>query len=48
MGVEVRKIEEKELDSIEEEGACGTAAVITPIGKISDPEKYRMYIFSKK
>ncbi len=35
---ERRPVEESELDSFEEVGACGTAAVISPIGKIVDDE----------
>ncbi len=33
---ERRQVTEKELESFEEVGACGTAAVISPIGKIVD------------
>ncbi len=35
---ERRPVEESELGSFEEVGACGTAAVISPIGKIVDDE----------
>lgn len=35
--VERRKVPLTELSEFEEAGACGTAAVITPIGKIVDP-----------
>ena len=35
---ERRQVEESELGSFEEVGACGTAAVISPIGKIVDDE----------
>jgi len=35
---ERRQVEESELESFEEVGACGTAAVISPIGKIVDDE----------
>jgi len=45
--VERRQIPEKELDTFEEAGACGTAAVISPIQRIDDPEKNRSYIISK-
>lgn len=34
--VEERKIDKKELPSFSECGLCGTAAVISPIGKVSD------------
>lgn len=38
--VENRKIEyEKEIGTFEEIGACGTAAVISPIGRLYDPNK---------
>jgi len=45
--VEHRPILLEELDEMEEAGACGTAAVITPIGKIVDEEMNKTYIFSK-
>jgi len=38
MKVEKRPVTISELNEFEEVGACGTAAVITPIGKIFDPE----------
>ncbi len=41
--VERRKIPVDELDSFEEVGACGTAAVITPIRKIVDMDNNRIY-----
>ena len=44
---ERRQIPEEELDTFEEAGACGTAAVISPIQRIDDPEKNRSYIISK-
>ena len=44
--VERRQIPEEELDTFEEAGACGTAAVISPIQRIDDPEKNRSYIIS--
>jgi len=37
MTVEKRPVPVEELDSFEEAGACGTAAVITPIRKIIIP-----------
>ena len=37
--VERRQIPEEELDTFEEAGACGTAAVISPVGKINDHGK---------
>ncbi len=45
--VEKRPIPLEELDTFEEAGACGTAAVISPISRIDDPDLKRSYIFSK-
>jgi len=45
MKVEKRPIPLEELSEFEETGACGTAAVITPIRKIVDPDKNRTYEF---
>lgn len=45
--VERRPIAEEELDTMEEAGACGTAAVITPINKIDDPDNGKTYILAK-
>jgi branched-chain amino acid aminotransferase len=45
MKVEVRPVELEELGTFEEVGACGTAAVITPIGKVVDEEKNLSYSF---
>jgi branched-chain amino acid aminotransferase len=36
MKVERRQTPEEELETFEEAGACGTAAVISPVGKIVD------------
>ena len=47
MKVERRQIPEEELATFEEAGACGTAAVISPIERIDDPETGRSYVFSK-
>lgn len=47
MKVEVRPIPEEELDTFEEAGACGTAAVISPIEKIDDLERGKSYVISK-
>ncbi|HSV87912.1 MAG TPA: branched-chain amino acid aminotransferase [Bacteroidales bacterium] len=47
MKVERRQIPVEELDSFEEAGACGTAAVISPIGKIVDRDTGKVYPFSK-
>ena len=45
MKVERRQIAEEELDSFEEAGACGTAAVISPISYIDDLESGKRYDF---
>ncbi len=47
MKVEVRPIPEEELSTFEEAGACGTAAVISPIRKIDDLDNGKSYVFSK-
>ena len=47
MTVERRQIPEEDLATFEEAGACGTAAVISPIERIDDPETGRSYVFSK-
>jgi branched-chain amino acid aminotransferase len=43
--VEQRPVEFSELPTFEEAGSCGTAAVISPIGKIYDPDEERTYTF---
>ena len=45
--VERRLIPVEELDSFEEAGACGTAAVISPIERIDDYDTGISYVFSK-
>jgi len=47
MKVEQRRIHIDELPEFDEVGACGTAAVITPIRKIIDPERDKIYQFCK-
>ena len=47
MKVERRPIPEEELATFEEAGACGTAAVISPIAKIDDLETKQSFVFSK-
>lgn len=47
MTVECRQIPEEELETFEEAGACGTAAVISPISYLDDLEKNKRYVFSK-
>ena len=45
--VERRQIPIEELDTFEEAGACGTAAVISPIERIDDLELKRSYVIAK-
>ncbi len=45
--VERRPVPEEELATFEEAGACGTAAVISPIQRIDDPENDHSYVISK-
>jgi len=45
--VERRPVDIDELDSFEEVGACGTAAIISPIGEIYDIDKDKKYTFCK-
>jgi branched-chain amino acid aminotransferase len=47
MKVERRPVLLEELNDFEEVGACGTAAVITPIGRIDDGDTGDSYVFSK-
>jgi branched-chain amino acid aminotransferase len=47
MKIERRRIEESELATLEEAGACGTAAVISPIQRIDDLAENKSYVFSK-
>ena len=47
MKVEQRQIPVEELATLEEAGACGTAAVISPIERIDDLDENKSYIFSK-
>ena len=48
MKVERRQIPEDELDTFEEAGACGTAAVISPISYIDDLDTGKRYNFGEK
>jgi branched-chain amino acid aminotransferase len=43
---ERRPVEIDELATFEEAGACGTAAVISPIGKIIDNDTAKVYEYS--
>ena len=45
--VERRPVPVEELESFEEVGACGTAAIIAPIGEIKDIEMDKSYVYSK-
>jgi len=45
--VERRPVPVEELETFEEVGACGTAAVISPIGEINDMDKRKIYKFCK-
>jgi branched-chain amino acid aminotransferase len=47
MKVEARQIPVEELATFEEAGACGTAAVISPIERIDDYDNNISYVFSK-
>ncbi len=47
MKVEKRQVPFEELSTFEEVGSCGTAAVITPIRKIVDPDTHIIYEYCK-
>lgn len=47
MKVEIRPVPIEELDTFEEVGACGTAAVISPVRRIVDELSGKTYNFSK-
>ncbi len=49
MGLEVvrRRIEVAELADFDEAGECGTAAVISPVGRVDDLDTGKSYVFSK-
>jgi branched-chain amino acid aminotransferase len=48
MKVEQRPVPIEELETFEEVGACGTAAIIAPIGEIFDLETKKTYKFCKE
>ena len=48
MKVERRPIPVEELAEFEEAGACGTAAVISPIERVDDPAVGKSYEFGKE
>jgi len=47
MKTERRRVPVEELSTFAEVGACGTAAVISPIGKIVDPDMNKIYEYCK-
>lgn len=47
MKTEIRKIPIEELNTFEEVGACGTAAVISPIKKIVDIHTGKIFEYCK-
>jgi branched-chain amino acid aminotransferase len=47
MKTERRQVPVEELNEFSETGACGTAAVISPIGKIIDPEMNKIYEYCR-
>ena len=47
MKVEVRRVPVEELAEFDEVGACGTAAIISPIKKIHDRETGKAYQYCK-
>ena len=47
MKTEIRKVPVEELAEFDETGACGTAAVISPIAKIVDPDTGKIYEYCK-
>lgn len=47
MKTERRPIAIEELSTFDEAGACGTAAVISPIGRILDRDNNKEYIYCK-
>lgn len=47
MNVETRHVTVEELETFDEVGACGTAAVISPIKKIVDRENGKVYEYCK-
>jgi branched-chain amino acid aminotransferase len=48
MAVERRPVPIDELETFEETGECGTAAVITPVGKIFDPQTNKIYDYGSE
>jgi len=48
LNVERRPVPVEELETFEEVGACGTAAIISPIKKIVDRETKKVYAYGEK
>jgi len=48
MKVEIRPVPIEELETFEEVGACGTAAVISPVSSIVDEATGKIYHFGQK
>ncbi len=48
LSVEARNIELSELESFEEIGSCGTAAVVSPIYSVLDPSNNKTYTFGQE
>lgn len=48
MKVERRKVPLEELASFEEVGACGTAAVISPVKRIYDADLEKEYLYGNE
>ena len=48
MKVERRPVPEEDLETFEEAGACGTAAVISPISHLDDMDTGKVYNFGEK
>ncbi len=47
MKVEQRPVPVEELETFEEAGACGTAAVISPVERVDDLDENKSYVFAK-
>lgn len=45
--IDLRHVAVDELDTFDEVGACGTAAIISPIGKIFDRSENKTYLYAK-
>ncbi|MFA8451173.1 MAG: branched-chain amino acid aminotransferase [Bacteroidales bacterium] len=47
LDIERRRVHREEIGTFQEAGACGTAAIISPIGKIVERSTGKEYVFSK-